>query len=134
MTCITFTGFYYSLTGIPLFFIPDFKKSCFVIDSLLKSDLQCFYNQTCIDCVKSFYTMSSALNMILLNLSSFIHFSTNSSIPGVTDELIVDQWTITIIGLVGGLISALKVIVSCVVKFMTKYIVKKKKKINATTA
>jgi hypothetical protein len=78
--------------------------------------------------------MSSALNMILLNLSSFIHFSTNSSIPGVTDELIVDQWTITIIGLVGGLISALKVIVSCVVKFMTKYIVKKKKKINATTA
>jgi hypothetical protein len=56
--------------------------------------------------------MSSALNMILLNLSSFIHFSTNSSIPGVTDELIVGQWNITIIGLVGGLITALKFIVS----------------------
>ncbi|CAF1188791.1 unnamed protein product [Adineta ricciae] len=160
-TCTASSDFYLSLTGVPLLIIPGFKKSCFMIDSVLGSTLECFYNRTCIDQIKTFYSVSSAMDMIPLNASSLTSFTVNSTMKEVTDELMVNQWkkeilyanyfnqcapsqctyiyTIkntvlyiitTIIGLTGGLITALRFIVPKVVKFVRGRIQKRKNRVS----
>ena len=148
-SCMTSNGFFYSRTGIPLFVIPGLQKGCFMIDSLLKSNLECFYNETCIERIKSFYENSSSMNMKSLDASQLIHFTMNTSMQEITDQLMIDQWNssisfenyyaqcrpiectyiykirnsaiyiiTTIVGLIGGLVTTLKIIIPRFIRFI----------------
>ena len=160
-SCVTRSGFFLSRTGIPLFIVDGFRKGCFMIDSLLKSNLECFYNEACIDGIKAFYpNKSSSMNVIPLNSSLLNNFLLNSTMQLVTDQLMIEQWNssisfdnyfvncapqqcrymrtirnsaiyiiTTIIGLIGGLITALKLTVPRFVDFILFYLIKNKNRI-----
>ncbi|CAF4256013.1 unnamed protein product, partial [Adineta steineri] len=51
---------YDGCTITPLY-VPGFYMACYIIESLLQSDLRCFYNQTCIDQLQSYFISSSAI-------------------------------------------------------------------------
>jgi hypothetical protein len=138
-------------SGKVLFSVPGIYTGCYNIESLLQSDLRCFYNQSCINKILSYYTTVPSMNIAALNKTLLVHFLENSTIQEVVDELMVEQWNhsimydqyynecqpiecsythqtknsivyivTTLIGLLGGLITVLKLIVPRVVMFVRK--------------
>ncbi|UJR34541.1 hypothetical protein I4U23_027318 [Adineta vaga] len=132
-----------------LFTVPGFYIGCYLIDSLLQSDLRCFYDQMCINQLQSYLNLTSPMNLTALDKSLLIRFKDNSTINELLNDLMVEKWispkmfedyynkcnpaecvyTIktknsiiyiitTIIGLIGGLTTALKLIVPRVVQLI----------------
>jgi hypothetical protein len=138
-------------SGLILFRVPNFYTGCYIIESLLQSSLQCFYNQTCIDKLQSYFQVSSIMDVTALNVSLSVQFFENSTIEDIIDQLMVEEWNsssmydnyysecqpkqcsytlttknsaiyivTTVIGLIGGLITVLKLIVPRLVIFVRK--------------
>jgi hypothetical protein len=136
---------------IVLFPVPGIHTGCYVIESLLQSNLQCFYNQTCINKLQSYFVSSSSKNITALDTSLLSRYLENSTIEDLLDELMIEKWNssimhdnyfneceprecsytqqtknniiyivTTIIGLIGGLITVLKLIVPRLVKFASR--------------
>ncbi|CAF4109656.1 unnamed protein product, partial [Adineta steineri] len=124
---------------------------CYVIESLLQSDLRCFYNQTCITKLQSYSLAKTTMNVTALDKSLPSNFTENSTIEELVNQLMVEEWNplimyenyynecqpsqctythetknsviyivTTLVGLIGGLITALKLIVPRLVKFIRR--------------
>ncbi|CAF1549821.1 unnamed protein product [Adineta steineri] len=148
-TCISQSPIYNLLNGKRLFYVPGLYTGCYVIESLLQSGLQCFYNQTCINKLQSYFQVSSLMNVTALNASLSVQFLANSTIADVLEQLMVEEWNnssmyenyysecqpsacsytvtsknsviyivTTLIGLIGGLITVLKLMVPYLVEFI----------------
>jgi hypothetical protein len=146
---------YYSTTV--LFTIPGFYVGCYVIESLLKSTLECFYNQTCISILQSFCTSLIEINVTALDPSLSSQYFVNSTIQELVNNLMVEEWNspetyniyygecqpaqciytytarndliyivTTLIGLLGGLITVLKLVVPRLVKSFMHCILKRR--------
>ncbi|CAF4131526.1 unnamed protein product [Adineta steineri] len=142
---------YYS--GTVYLYVPGIYIGCYIIESLLQSDLRCFYNQSCIDELQPFLASFSQMNVSALDKSLLVQFVQNSTIQEMMDELMIETWNssimyesyynecqpsqcsytvetkndaiyiiTTLIGLVGGLITVLKLMVPRVAKLITPYI------------
>ena len=125
-----------------LFIVPSMYAGCYPVEALLQSDLRCFYNQTCISEVQSYFTAAPPMNVTALDPSLLVQFMMNSTMEDVVDKLMVEKWIpsityadyynaceplkcsythetknsviyiiTTVIGLIGGLITVLKLIV-----------------------
>ncbi|CAF2557859.1 unnamed protein product [Rotaria sp. Silwood2] len=123
--------------------VPDFRVGCYALQSLLQSSLECLYNITCINQLKSIYFNSDFTVRTLDPTLS----SPNATVQTLIDELLVDRWdssidynqyylscapisctysfnkqvdviylVTSIIGLFGGLTVALKLFVPILVK------------------
>jgi hypothetical protein len=134
-----------------LFTIPGFYVGCYVIESLLKSTLECLYNQTCISILQSFCTSPIKINVRALDSSLSSKYFVNSTIQELVNNLMVEEWNstetyniyygecqpaqciytytarndliyivTTLIGLLGGLITVLKLVVPTLVKFVRR--------------
>ncbi|CAF1439702.1 unnamed protein product [Adineta steineri] len=134
-----------------LFTVPGIYAGCYIIEALLQSNLQCFYNQTCINKIQSYFTRYFSMNSTALDISLLVQFGMNSTIQELVNELMVEEWNnatiydgyynecepskcsysyqarndliyiiTTVIGLVGGLITVLKLIVPRLVKKMRR--------------
>ena len=132
-----------------LFAVPGIYIGCYIIESLLQSDLHCFYNQTCIDQLQSFLFSYSPINATALDKSLSSRFLENSTIQELVDQLMIEQWNstimydsyynecqpseciythqtknsivyivMTIVGLIGGLTTAFKLIIPRMVSFI----------------
>ena len=132
-----------------LFNIPGFYYGCYVIESLLQSTLQCFYDQNCIDNIQDYLSSTSPINVTALDPSLPSLYSENSSIHDLLDKLMIEEWNVTkmydayysecqprecsytiqsrndviyiittLIGVVGGLTTVLKLVVPRLVKFV----------------
>ncbi len=75
-----------------LFDVPDFYVGCYPIETFLKSTLKCFYNQSCIDQIKSYIAPDAELSFISLNVSSPSRYSVNSTIQELVDDLMIEEW------------------------------------------
>ncbi|CAF1480785.1 unnamed protein product [Adineta steineri] len=153
-TCIMQSPIYQLVSGTTasadlLFSVPGLYTGCYIIESLLQSDLQCFYSQTCINQLQSYFQVSSLMNVTALDTSLSNQFLENSTIGDILDQLMVEEWInssmyenyydeckpsdcsytvtsknsaiyiiTTVIGLVGGLITVLKLMVPYLVKFI----------------
>ncbi|UJR06767.1 hypothetical protein I4U23_011054 [Adineta vaga] len=60
---------------------------CLMVDAALASTLECYYNQTCL----SLLHQPLPLDIKPLSNSSLIHFSTQSTVQMLLDELMIDQ-------------------------------------------
>jgi hypothetical protein len=138
-------------SGKVLFSVPGIYQGCFIIESLLQSDLRCFYNQTCINIVLPYYNAIPPMNVTALDQSLPSRFFPNSTLQVIVDELMVEEWNrsrmydryynacqpiectythqtknsivyivTTLIGLLGGLITVLKLIVPRAVMLVRK--------------
>ncbi|CAF1526169.1 unnamed protein product [Adineta ricciae] len=125
-----------------MFTVPGMYAGCYIIESLLASTLECFYNETCITQLQSFYQSNQTLRVTPLNSSFPSLYSVNSAMQVVINNLMIEEWNsminyssyfdecsplqctysyqtrndmiyivTTLIGLVGGLITILKIVV-----------------------
>ncbi|CAF3420766.1 unnamed protein product [Rotaria sp. Silwood1] len=78
-----------------LFSIPGLYLGCFVIESLLQSTLECFYNQTCINLLQSYLVSNLSMNIIVLDSSLPSRFLENSTIQELVNELMIEQWNLS---------------------------------------
>ena len=68
--------------------IPGFRIGCYIIDSLLQSTLECLYNISCINLLKSFYSVQDvSISPLNTNLSS-----SNETVQNLVDRLLIDEW------------------------------------------
>nr|AEN94405.1 hypothetical protein [Adineta vaga] len=142
MKCAYQARIYDYYYGRSTFYIPGMKTGCYIVEALLQSDLQCFYNQTCLNKLHSYIDLSQSMNITTLNESSLSSFKRNSTIEDILNELMVEEWNTsvifedyykecqplqctysrqsknsiiyivtTIIGLIGGLVTVLKLLV-----------------------
>ena len=141
-SCIISSSIYDYSNTIILFVVPGMYAGCYIMESLLQSDLQCFYNQTCIDQIQSSYPSRQILQITPLNSSATSVYSTDSTIQELLNQLMIEEWNLnvmynqyynafnplqctysyqsrndviyivtTLVGLVGGLITILKIAV-----------------------
>ncbi|CAF0989475.1 unnamed protein product [Adineta ricciae] len=135
-------------------------RGCYTIEALLQSTLECFYDQICINNLRSYLNISSTVNMTALDSSSKTRYSVKSTIKELLDQLMIEEWNpswsyesyynecqpiectyihetkngivyiiTALFGLVGGLITVLKIVVPRLVKFIRWIIRKWRKKI-----
>jgi hypothetical protein len=74
------------------FDMPGFFVGCFPLKALLKSTLECFYNQTCIDIVKDLTQIYLNFRVDLTPLNATRNFP-NETINFVVNKLFVDDWS-----------------------------------------
>ncbi|CAF0958367.1 unnamed protein product [Adineta steineri] len=153
-TCTWEYGIYNYPSTIPVLSVPNFYRGCYIIEALLQSSLQCFFNQSCINTTQSFLP-SSSMNITALNPLLSSKYSVNSTIEELLKKLMIENWNFStkyknyynecepiecsyiyetrhgvvyiltaLFGLAGGLTTALKIIVPRLVKF-SLYILKK---------
>jgi hypothetical protein len=137
----------------PNFAVPGIYVGCYIIESLLQSDLRCFYNQTCLSKLETYRITGKIENVTSLNSSLSSRFFENSTIEELVNQLMVEEWNpsviyenyynecqpsqctythqtkndaiyivTTLVGLIGGLTTALKLLVPRMVKFITFFI------------
>ncbi len=94
-TCISSSSIYNYSTSTPIFNVPHFYTGCYVIESLLRSTLECFYDQKCIDQLQSFMPSILSMNPRALNASLSSLYSVNSSVKELIDKLMIEQWNVS---------------------------------------
>ena len=140
--CISSAVTYNGLSSEVLYKAPGLYVGCYVIEALLQSSLQCFYNQTCVQELTQNIDRTITANFTAINTSPTSHFLPTNSVEEILSELMVDQWqwsvdyekyydacepiqcshvenvsndmiyiVTTLIGLVGGLVTTLKLTV-----------------------
>ena len=87
--CIEQPAIYQYPEGIELFTVPGFYAGCYVIESLLQSDLRCFYNQTCLDQLQTYLNSSMAITALNSALPS--RYSPNTSINELLAWLMIEE-------------------------------------------
>jgi hypothetical protein len=70
-------------------------KGCNVIESLLQSTLECFYDQQCINGLQRQISSSSPINVAALDESLPSVHSINATIEKLLDNLMIEQWNIS---------------------------------------
>ena len=126
-------------------------SGCYILEALLQSTLECFYDQPCFDELTTALSQTIRPNVSILNATVPSNFSTTSTVGEMLSELMVEQWNwavnysgyfaqcrpsechytvktkndviyivTTVIGLVGGLVTALKVVIPLVVKVIRR--------------
>ena len=73
--------------------ISGVRIGCFIIESLLASSLECFYNQSCIDNLRQYLYPAPFLIVPPLNASLLHSFTPQSTMGEMLDHLMVEQWT-----------------------------------------
>jgi hypothetical protein len=92
-TCIYRCAIYNDTNDILLFVVPGFYTGCYVIESLLQSNLKCFYNQTCINRLQDYFSLSnSSINVTALDPSLPSQYFPNSTIKQLIDNLMIEEW------------------------------------------
>ncbi len=79
------------------FVVPGLYWGCFVIEALLQSTLECFYNQTCINILQWYTASSSSMNVTPLDSSLSNRYNTTSMIQELVNQLMVEDWNLSII-------------------------------------
>ncbi|CAF0947117.1 unnamed protein product [Adineta steineri] len=91
-TCTHQSSIYgYNTTKI-LFNVTGFYTGCNVIESLLQSNLECFYNQTCINGLQK-YLLTSPMYVSALGSSLYSRYLETTIINDLLDNLMVEQWS-----------------------------------------
>jgi hypothetical protein len=91
--CIAPFSIYSYLNSTILFNVPGFYTGCNVIESLLQSTLQCFYNQGCINKLQTSLS-PSLMHVSALSSSSSVYFE-NSTVRDLLDHLMIEKWNWT---------------------------------------
>ena len=133
----------------PGFYMPDFYFGCYIVEALLQSTLECFYDQLCINRIQSYITYTSPMNVTPLDSTLSSQYFVKSRIDDLVNNLMMEQWNSSItyenyykqcepkqctyiyttknsavsivtvlFGLVGGLVTVLKLIVPRLVNFI----------------
>ena len=76
--------------------VPGFHIGCYVLEALRRSDLRCFFDQTCLDEFRTHFELMPSTPLPMLALSSLSNFEADTLLGTIIDQLFVDQWKWTI--------------------------------------
>ena len=79
-----------------LFIVPGFYSACYIIESLLVSSFQCFYDEQCFDNVTYYIKSTVQINATVVDPSLSKKFTVNSTVGDMIDALMVEQWNSSI--------------------------------------
>jgi len=94
--CISPSSIYNYPDKKPVFSVPGMYRGCYIVEALLQSTLECFYDQLCLNQLQSYYTPSSALNITSLDSSLPSEYSVNSTIQELLNGLMIEEWNLSI--------------------------------------
>lgn len=131
--------------------IPQFFAGCFIIQSVLQSSLECFFNQTCLNKIQSGTVSNNAVHTTILQANT-TRFSPETLVVEMIDALLVEQWGeyihysqyyeqcaskqcsyrllsrnsfayvfVVLLGLCGGIVTALKILIPGVVRLLRNF-------------
>ena len=69
-----------------------FYLGCYILEGLRVSQLECLYDQTCLDELQTYIQPTTSVNVTILNASKSIRFSPTTLIGDVIDNLMLEQW------------------------------------------
>ncbi|CAF1682416.1 unnamed protein product [Adineta ricciae] len=92
----------------PIFSVPGVYHGCYIIDALFRSTLECFYDKQCVGKVQSYVE----------SLVLFRPRVLDASLKIMKQKIGVVYIVTATIGLIGGLFTALKIVVPNLVKFI----------------
>ena len=87
--CVEESGIFDSNTGNLVFEIPGFRIGCSVVETLLRSSLECLFDQTCVDRLVYLFSMPS---MTALDSSLPSRFDLTDPVEALVANLFVEQW------------------------------------------
>ena len=97
-TCAQLMGIYYwdafYETNTLLYVIPSFYFGCMIVDSVLQSSLECFFDDsTCLDTILPyFWNLTLFINVTRLDTTRSTQFPSNSTIETLAYKLFVEEW------------------------------------------
>ncbi|CAF1195437.1 unnamed protein product [Adineta steineri] len=74
--------------------IPGISTGCFPGFTILQSTLECFYNQTCVNELISYFPTSKKFKTMIINNESL--YKPTSTVQSVIDKLMIENWTMNI--------------------------------------
>ena len=75
------------------FIVPGFRVGCYPLESLLQSTLECLYNISCINQLKSMYTQTDIIfNPLNASLSA-----PNTTVQSLVAKLLVEEWETSVV-------------------------------------
>lgn len=86
---------FYTMNGSALsltFSVPGLHIGCYTSEALLKSTLECFYNQTCIDTLKFYLNYTTNFNVTALDRTIPSQFNEYALIGDLLNDTMVDEW------------------------------------------
>ncbi|UJR07361.1 hypothetical protein I4U23_011647 [Adineta vaga] len=92
--CYTSANIYNNTSQILLLKVPGIVTGCLPVNSMMYSTLECFYNQTCVDILASYFPTNDTFNALKLDENS--RFDVNSMVKSIVDSMMVEEWTINV--------------------------------------
>ena len=92
-TCVEQAAIFNGSSEITLFVVPGLYIGCLLTESLLRSTLECLYNQTCIDQLQSYLMTASIIRVTALNSSASSRFSTTSMVQELVNAMMMEEWS-----------------------------------------
>ncbi|CAF4733824.1 unnamed protein product, partial [Rotaria sp. Silwood2] len=94
-----FNQFRYSTEYSPPYYsilmeIPGMVHGCLPVNTLLLSTLECFYNQTCLNNIVSFFPTNE--NFTAMSPFEQSRYELNSTIQNIIDNLMIEEWVTNI--------------------------------------
>ena len=93
--CIEQGGVYDTNTGELLDVVPGLLIGCSVVETVLRSNLQCLYDQQCINMIQ-YYVRMNSITFQALNASLLSPFLTNTTIEDIVNALFVEEWSFNV--------------------------------------
>lgn len=94
--CFSTATFYDQSGFAKLFEVPGLKTGCYVLESLLQSSLECFYNETCLSLLNMHLGYPNSSFMVVMNATGNDRSALNSTVHDLLEELFVETWNHTI--------------------------------------
>jgi hypothetical protein len=91
-TCHALSGIFNLNNRIKLFNVSGFHIGCYITESLLRSTLECFYDQQCVNKLQGYIQSSSPMDVTALDVSLLSEYSMNSTIKELVENLMIEQW------------------------------------------
>ncbi|CAF1224770.1 unnamed protein product [Adineta steineri] len=101
-TCVAPSSVFYDVSyaakPVIRFTVPGIMRGCYILEAFLQSNLICFYNQSCVNNLRSALNTTDPLNMtIVLNTTALnpllpSQFHINSTLNDIINELMVEEW------------------------------------------
>ncbi|CAF1541179.1 unnamed protein product [Adineta ricciae] len=92
-TCSGPLAIYNFSDSTPVFVVPGMHRACYIIEALLQSTLECFYNHACLQRLQSYILSEVPIGITPLNAALKSSYSINSTIKQLLDQLMIEEWT-----------------------------------------
>jgi hypothetical protein len=91
-TCVSPSVIHDNITGDVIFVVPGLYTGCLLVEAMRQSNLQCLYNQTCLNQIHKYIQSSMPFNATALNTFIPSRYNTSTNIGEILSNLMVELW------------------------------------------